>query len=355
MNRIAKTIPGLLCTLFVIVLFFSTAVFAQSKTLIFSSHNPPAGLNYALEKPFFEEIERQTDGRIKIEPFYSASLFSAPEALKAVEDNAVDIACVFPDFYPRQLVAHNIFKLFPIGPEKWENILWIYNTTYERFPAFVEELERFNQKMIFPFSLAPGSMCATYPVRSLDDLQGKKWRASSEWHLALLENLGAIPTSVPWADCYMALQTGVTDGIFTDISGMRFTKLDEAANNIFFNRSLWFGTPYLYTINLDVWNSLSKEDQDGILRAAKMYEEKLAAEYDKDVDRIIAEWYEMGNVVNYWSEEDEKKWVDEELIVALREIWVERAQGMGLENAKEIMDGMNELVNEAIEREQGSN
>ncbi len=352
MNRKNIIIGSFVLSFLLFLLICANPIIAeQSRTLMFSSHNPPAGLNYVLEKPFFEEIEKQTEGRIKIDPFYSASLFSAPEALKAVQDNAVDIACVFPDFYPQALPAHNIFKLFPIGPEKWENILWIYNTAYERFPEYPAELEKYNQKMIFPFSLAPGSMCATYPVSSLDDLEGKKWRASSEWHLALLENLGAIPTSVPWADCYMALQTGVTDGIFTDISGMRYTKLDEVATNIFFNRRLWFGTPYLYTINLDVWNSLSKEDQDGILRASKMYQEKLAEAYDKDIDRIVSEWEEMGNSINYWSEEDEEKWVDEELLAELRARWIKRAEDLGLENAAAIMEGMNELVNEALKRE----
>jgi len=323
----------------------------QTRTLIFSSHNPPAGLNYVLEKPWFEEIEKQTEGRIKIDPFYSASLFSAPEALKAVQDNAVDIACVFADFYPTQMIAHNIFKLFPIGPEKWENILWIYHSVYERFPEFVEELDKYNQKMLFPFSLAPGSMCATYPVDSLDDLSRKKWRASSEWHLAILENLGAIPTSVPWADCYMAIQTGVVDGIFTDISGMRYQKFDEVGKNIFFNRRLWFGTPYLYNINLDVWNSLSKEDQDGILRASKMYEEILAEEFAKDIDRIVSEWEAIGNTINSWSEEDEAKWADENLLMELRARWVKRAEEAGLENAASIMEGMKNLIDEALEKE----
>lgn len=348
-----KIIGTVLFLLILVCLVFYPAIAAsETRVLTFTDHDPPSGPRYVSLLVWFDEIEKQTNGRIKIEPFFGGTLASAPEALKAVADGSVDIGFIFPDFFPKQLIAHNIFKLFPRGPEKWENIKWIYDNVYKNIPTFNEELEKENQKVLYITSALPAAMCATYPVSSIDDLKGKKWRASSRWHLAYLKNAGAIPVSVPWADCYMALQTGTMDGVLTDYDGMHMTKLDEIAKNIFISKGTWFGSPFLHTINLDVWNSLSKEDQDGILRASKIVEEEIFGSlFEEEIDYIIAKQKEMGDIVNFWSEEDLNKWINKDELVKLKAQWVKESKEAGLENASNIMKDIGELVNEAIERE----
>ena len=78
----------------------------------------------------------------------------------------------------------------------------------------------------------PGAFTGKNPLTSLDDIEGDKWRAGDKWGLRFLENAGAVPVSVPWGDVYMALQTGVIDGCFTNYDGLHLMKFDEVAIRI---------------------------------------------------------------------------------------------------------------------------
>ena len=335
-----------------LILAFCLSAEAWAKTLTYADHDPPSGLRVNSVKLWITEIEKETGGRIKIKPFFGGAMGKASEALKLVTDGSVDMAFVFPDFFPQQLVAHNIFKLFPQGPGKWENIRWVYEQCYKTIPAFSEELAKENQKTLYITSALPAAMCATYPLTSLDDLKGKKWRASSRWHLAYFKALGAVPVSVPWSDCYMSLQTGVIDGVLTDYDGMHDTKLDEAAPNIFVSPEVWFGTPFLHTINLDTWNSLSKEDQEGILRAADTIASKnFGPAHEEEYHFIIDAEKKAGAKVVYWQISDLDKWNNNSAIPEVRKIWIKEATESGLVDAEGIMQKVKAIVEEAIKKE----
>jgi TRAP-type C4-dicarboxylate transport system substrate-binding protein len=195
-------------------------------------------------------------------------------------------------------------------------------------------------------------MCATYPVSRLSDLKGKKWRAASKYHLAYLKSAGAVPVSVPWSDCYMALQTGTIDGVLTDYDGMHMTKLDEAAPNVFVSRALWFGTPFIHNINLDTWNSLPKADQEGILSAADYASKEAFGDHFKgEFDSIVESQKKMGAKVNFWADNDLTKWNTNPVIPKLRQEWIEEAKSVGLTNADELMSQVKKIVEEGIARE----
>ena len=59
-KRFLNRIGNVILSLIIIFLICSSLVIAaeQTKTLVFSSHNPPAGLNLILEEGWFAEIEK---------------------------------------------------------------------------------------------------------------------------------------------------------------------------------------------------------------------------------------------------------------------------------------------------------
>jgi TRAP-type C4-dicarboxylate transport system substrate-binding protein len=239
---------------------------AATKVLKYSDHDPSGGLRTAFYKNvFLEEIARQTNGRIKIQDFWGGALLSAPEVLQGIGDGIADMGMVFSDFNPKQLLLHQGFKVFPTGPGDYDVMMRLYQDIYKEIPEFAAEFGKYNQKVIFFTPGLPISFISTKPIDSLAQLKGGKWRASSRWHLMFLKHVGAIATFIPWAECYMALQTGALDGNMTNYDGAHMTKQDEVAPYILVAREFWNGTPFVGTINNDTWASLSKEDQDGIL------------------------------------------------------------------------------------------
>jgi len=83
---------------------------------------------------------------------------------------------------------------------------------------------------------------------------------------SLVRRWGFTPTPVPWADLYMALQTKLVD---CQVGSNPFNTWDQFRDTT----AAWyqFNTHFqhcYFQMNLDLWNSLSEEDQKIILDAS---------------------------------------------------------------------------------------
>ena len=59
-------------------------------TLTYASNGPEKSVRGYAEKLFLDEIEAQSKGQIKINAFWSDTLVTGPEILKAVSDGVAD-------------------------------------------------------------------------------------------------------------------------------------------------------------------------------------------------------------------------------------------------------------------------
>ncbi len=341
--------------IFVLVLTFAgMTVSSQTITLRYSDSDPPGGMRTDFVRDvWLAEIEKQTDGQVKFQDFWGSALLGPAEALKGCQDEVTDMTMVFADFYPKQLPTFQLFRLFPRSPEKWENISWIYHQAFEQIPQFMDELEKWNQKLLMVTVGLPSGMAATYPIDGVEDIIGYKWRASSRWHLATLEHIGAQAVSVPWNDVYMALSTGTIDGVLTNYDGLHMMKFYEAGQNILVGPQLWWATPFLHTINMDVWNSLPEDVQEGIMEASRIAEEKFAEVFAGAIEQTIQEQRDYGCTVKMMDEEDVALIADEELLGRLRNIWIQEAkEEFEVEDAAYIMNRLKLIMEEGVAREQ---
>lgn len=82
-----------------------------------------------------------------------------------------------------------------------------------------------------------------------------------------MEALGANPASIPYAEVYMALKTGVADGQenpFIDIEAMKFNEVQKYLTIVNYQ---WHPDPF--AVNLDWYNSLSSKHQKIVKKAAE--------------------------------------------------------------------------------------
>ena len=155
----------------------ATGAKAQT-TLKYSDHDPPGGMRTGFNKDFWlPEIEKQTGGAVKIQDFFGGALFSSKEVLKGVGDGVTDIGFAFPGHYPRQLLAHNIYNLFPRGPQKYQDMVWLWRKINAEVPALQAELKKANVVVVFYGAGLPGAFAGKKPIKKLADIKGDKWRA----------------------------------------------------------------------------------------------------------------------------------------------------------------------------------
>lgn len=346
-------VKKILISIFVLLLIGSISICASEKIyeLSLADSTAPVGLRGEGLKVFLEEIEKHTNGRVKMNVFWGESLLKAQEMLKGVKDGVVDMGFLNPNYYPEQLFLYGSFALHPQGPTNFLSMSKVYNRVFEEFSAFQKELEeKNNQKILYNTAILSCAIVSTKPFTSFEDFKGKRIRAASSWWMAQLKGAGAVPVSVPWGDCYMALQTGTIDAVFTNYDGEHRTKLDEPAPHVLTFKELWYGLPIPYTINLDTWNSLPEDIQTQLINAGKAAEARFSELFDKEWDSIVQAQKEMGCIVNAASKEDIEKWVNMPVIVELQAQWTKDAVSRGVEDADRIMSRMAEIIAEELEQ-----
>lgn len=347
-----KTIVILLIVLFVLVNIGSIYAAEKIYELTLADTTAPVGLRGAGVKFFVEEIEKHTNGKVKINVYWGESLLKAKEILKGVKEGIVDIGYTPANYYPERLFITGSLAVHPQGPLKFSNMYKAIEKCFEEIPELNQELESLNLKPIYMNIGLPMSVCSKKPITCFEDFKGKRIRASSRWYLAQLKGTGAIPVSVPWGDCYMALQTGTIDGVYTNLDGIHRTKLDEAAPNIFTTREFWIATADLYTINIDKWNSLPADIQEQLLEAGRSASLRYSELFDAEWEKVVKEQKELGYKVIAASPEDIQKWMSTQAIDQMKEDWIKEAKEKGIENAEEIVSKMSKIITEAIEKEE---
>lgn len=348
-----KILKVFLVTL-VAVIFFSAPFINSAQAAIelkLSDHDVCGGLKGKIGEYWFDQIEKETNSKAKIKAYWGGVLFNAEEELNALSEGIVDIAAIYPDFYPKQLPLFGAFWLFPKGPEQWENIRWIYKESIERIPEFKRELEEAGIKILLMENGLPMAYMARYPITSLKDISGKKWRAGDRWNLKLLENQKAIAVSIPWGDCYMALETGTIDGIVSNYDGMHRQKFDEPAKNILTGKAIGWSQPMFYCVNKKKWDSLPKDIQEGILRASENTERAFAEMYEAEFNRIVEAEKEAGCTVNFYSTEDVDNWADETCLIELRKVFTKELSTDGVDNSSEMLEQLKSIIEEGIAKE----
>ena len=330
-----------------------TATVAPAKTykLTLADSTAPVGLRGIGVKIFVEEIEKHTKGNVKIQVYWGGSLLKAKEILNGIKDGIVDMGYVNPNYYPKQMMVSGAFAIFPKGPSKFRNMSWYFFQCFDHIPAIHEELKELKLKPIYVNTVLSPSVVSTKPFTKFEDFKGKRIRAASRWWLAQLKAAGAVPVSVPWGDCYMALQTGTIDGVYTNIDGEHRTKLDEVAPNVYTCKELWVGVPFFYAINSDKWARLPKEIQDQMMAAGESAAKRFEDLFESEWERTIAEQKKMGCKITHASAEDIAKWVNMPVHKELQGVWIKESSAAGIKNAEDVIAKMEELLAKAIEKD----
>lgn len=105
------------------------------------------------------------------------------------------------------------------------------------------------------------------PIETPEDMEGLKMRTPPiESIIKTMEALGANPVSIPYAEVYMALKTGVADGQenpFINIEAMKFHEVQKYLTVVNYQ---WHPDPFV--VNLEWYNNLKPEHQKIVKEAA---------------------------------------------------------------------------------------
>ncbi len=190
--------------------FSAGAAMSQEITLRMHTFIPPvANPGKTFLAPWAKKIEADSNGRLKIQPFWAMQLGGkAPQLLDQVRDGVVDIVWTLPGFSPGRMPEIEPFEL-----------PFVHRDALSTALALQDYQDKHLGKALAPYKPLllhshQGFLFQTKaPVQKMEDLKGMKIRAASRVGVWLLESLGATGIGLPLPQIPAALSKGVIDGV----------------------------------------------------------------------------------------------------------------------------------------------
>ena len=252
----------------VLVLCLSSSAFAQKlnptkdKPLILkASIQSPAGVPFTdIFYWLLDEIEKRSGRRIKFDRYPGQALAKTAEQVDALQSGMADIAHFVTTYTPGKLPLNSVVYLPFTYRGAWVNAT-AYHQLIKDIPEINAEYTKNNIKIISTFGTGPYNLFSTKPIRSIQDLKGKKIIATGPM-AELLKAMGAAPLGIVITESYEALQRGTADGaVFGPTAGGTY-HMEEVCKYLL--KIPLAGVVGPAGMNLDVWNRLPTDLQEMI-------------------------------------------------------------------------------------------
>lgn len=327
-----------------------TPLGALAETVLrYSDHQPLDGMRTRfIDEVFFPAVEKESNGRLRIERHWNGEIAKAYDALGAVRaGETTDMATAVPEYTAKDLPLHQIFKSFPVGPSGAAQVA-LFRKVYAEVPAFDAEFEKNNVVEILLATGYPVAFFSTAPLADLGGIAGRTWRSASFWHLDFLRNAGATPVTMHWGEAvYQALAAGTLDGLMVNVDSGYDLKVQDHAPYALVSKDLWLGHLYPLVMNRDAWNALAAEDKAAIGRAAETAYAALGAEMDRSFDAQLAALTEAGATVRVLSKAEVAAFAAASGYRRAQADWARERAGEGVTDAGAVLDRVGVLLDDA--------
>jgi TRAP-type transport system periplasmic protein len=235
---------------------------------------------------FAKEVEKRTNGRVKIQNFYSASLGSERESIEAVQLGTQELTFTSTGPIPNFVPAARILDIPFLFRDK------AHARAVLDGPIGQEMLKEFEPKGFKALAWGENGVRhmtnSKRAVNGPDDLKGLKMRTmENPVHVAAYKGFGIITTPMAFAEVFTALQQGTVDGQENPLSVIMAAKFDQVQKHLTLTGHVY--SPCVMLMNKSAFDKLSAADQQAFLEAAKEAVKANRARVDEDDAKGVAE------------------------------------------------------------------
>ncbi len=189
---------------------------------------PPATVPAQILKPWAAEVEKASEGRIKIQHFDAMSLGGRPpELMDQARDGVVDITMTVVGYTPGRFPRTEVFEL----PFMMTNPVATAKAYWEMVETDWQNNEYKDVKVLGAWVHGPGVVHTKDGVNTLEDMKGLTMRGPTRVINDLLSELGAEPVGMPLPAIPEALSKGVVKGTVIPWEVTPAVRLSELVSN----------------------------------------------------------------------------------------------------------------------------
>lgn len=240
---------------------------AQAQTnLTISSWLPPSHIiTKDMLMGWAKEVETATQGRVKSRLLPKA-VASPPGTFDAIRDGQADVSISVHGYTPGRFPMTRMAE-FPFLGDSAEAISVAYYRTYMKHMAKFDE-----HKGLVPLSIfthGPGQIYMTkQPITKLADIANQKIRVGGGVVVDITKAIGAVPLLKPASETFEILKSGIADGLFFPKDSVVAFKLVPLINHMTVVPGGLYNVSFGLWMNEAKFKSLSKADQDAIMKVS---------------------------------------------------------------------------------------
>ena len=294
----------------------------KSYRLTYSIFFPPVHIHTKLAIEWAQEIERRTDGRVKIEVFPGSVLSGASENYDCVVNGVSDLG-MSGLAYSKGLFPLTECLDYPMGYPDGATATKVANAFLEHFAP--KEFK--DTHILFLHAHGPGILASTKPIKTLDDFKNLSIRGtgiSSE----IIKHLGGNAVGFPQGETFEALRKGVVQGTLCPIETLKGWKQGEVISDITTIPAIAYTTTMFFTMNLKTWNKLPEDIQKIITEVTQEWIPKHGQAWD-DADAEGREFVTgLGRSFHAFSAEENA--LAQKRLEPMFEEWIKATEAKGL-------------------------
>jgi len=259
-------------TCVVAVFFLSSAIPASAQEKVvklrYSNFFPPVHPISKLAEEWIKEVEKRTNGRVKVSYFPGNTLAPPGQAYDAVVKGIADMAQNLLAYSPGRLPLSEVLQQ-PLGYASGYQGTKLANEYYKKFkPKEFDDV-----KVMYLHGVAPGTFHTKKEIKSFDDIKGLRIKANAE-NAEIVKVLGGAPVTMPITETYDALQKGLAEGILLPNEALKGWRFAEVVKSSLDSNAVSYLTSMYVIMNKNKWNQISKEDQATIEKINEEWIEK---------------------------------------------------------------------------------
>jgi len=283
---------------------FSTPALAKTRVLKYANEVPPQSWLGQQEQWWANEVEKRTNGRLKIQMFWMGSLAKWKDMLQAVKSGIADIGTTASTYHPSDFPLWMLLDM-PYNLTDYYVGMMAAMDTMENQPDLKAELDRAGQMSLGGYCSGQFQLLTRKPFKTYSELKGKTFRTYGGARIKWMEFMGINPVFMSYADIYEALERGTvfgSDFIFQLSDAFKHYEVGKYASMA--NSGAVLAATH-HMINKKVFASLDKDIQDILMGMRHEYNAHYAKNLMEFESGIMEKWKNQhGGTFSTLSDED---------------------------------------------------
>ena len=240
---------------------------------------------------FAKEVEKRTEGRYKVQTFYSGALGGERESIEGVQLGTQELTLTSTGPVPNFVPETRILDIPFLFRDK------AHARAVLDGPIGQEMLAKFEPKGFKALAWAENGVRhmtnSKRAVNAPDDLKGLKMRTmENPVHVAAYKGFGIVTTPMAFPEVFTALQQGTVDGQENPLSVIMAAKFDQVQKHLTLTGHVY--SPAVFLMNKAAFDKLSAADKQAFLDAAREATKANRARVDEDDAKGVAELRSKG-------------------------------------------------------------